>query len=50
MSKIPGSSVGTLPFGLGRPVPPVVTPLPAPDPKALISKRVEAMIQGTELG
>lgn len=36
-----GSSQGSLPFGLGRPVPPVVMPVPKPDPQALISKRVE---------
>lgn len=48
-AKTAGSSVGTLPFGLGRPVPPVVTPLPAPDPKALISKRVEAATRAADV-
>eukprot|EP00438_Fugacium_kawagutii_P021826 Skav232617 [mRNA] locus=scaffold1260:12482:32717:+ [translate_table: standard] len=44
-----GTNQGVLPFGLGRPVPPVVTPLPAPDPQTLISKRVEAATRAADV-
>eukprot|EP00434_Breviolum_minutum_P004134 symbB.v1.2.003644.t1/scaffold203.1/size271217/36 len=44
-----GSSQGSLPFGLGRPVPPVVMPVPKPDPQALISKRVEAATRAADV-
>eukprot|EP00913_Durusdinium_trenchii_P027588 g25876.t1 len=46
-TSTPGATQGVLPFGLGRPAPPV-TPA-KPDPQALISKRVEAATRAADV-
>ncbi|CAE7275021.1 unnamed protein product [Symbiodinium sp. CCMP2592] len=45
----PGAQKGLLPFGLGRPVTPLVISVPKADPQALISKRVEAATRAADV-